>query len=104
MDITWKELNKPTQYFLDHHTDKTEVLCPECGSNLYMREDPVNINGHAPYFFQYVCICGWQGFSNFRFNEKTGKRYNTWRFQDYWFGTEDETLSDNMTKMKAFLT
>lgn len=50
---------------------ETDIKCPKCGKNIFMRTDIVLTT--YPEQYQYECDCGWSGSS---FERWSGSTYN----------------------------
>ena len=62
--MTWEEvLNKNIGSNYNGQV-LTDIICPECGRNIYM--DKTIVLTTYPEKYRYWCSCGWQGYAPYK--------------------------------------
>ena len=57
--MTWDEFRYQKRPMESWGREETDIKCPKCGDNIFMRTDIVLTSYPAQY--SYFCKCGWTG-------------------------------------------
>lgn len=58
--IKWKDYQEEqTKQYIEskNYIEKTDIICPKCGKNLYRKVDIMVMTTPPKYY--YECSCGW---------------------------------------------